>query len=96
MGPRGRALGEANRKKLANAMTAGGGGQSDVPAGYTYLGQFVDHDLTFDKTKVTFGQTVSPAQLLQGALPEPGPRLALRRRPAGRRLGASSTRTTAT
>jgi hypothetical protein len=50
-------------------MTAGGGGKSDIPAGYTYLGQFVDHDLTFDKTKVTFGQTVSPAQLLQARSP---------------------------
>jgi hypothetical protein len=69
MGPRGRALGEANRKKLANAMTEGGGGSSDVPAGYTYLGQFVDHDLTFDKTAVTLGQHVGPAQLLQGRSP---------------------------
>src|SRR5262245_2352215 len=22
--------------------------ESDIPAGYTYLGQFIDHDLTFD------------------------------------------------
>jgi hypothetical protein len=69
MGPRGTALGEANRKKIANAMTAGGGGSSDIPAGYTYLGQFVDHDLTFDKTSVMLGQNVSPAQLLQGRSP---------------------------
>ena len=32
-------------------MTEGGGGASQVPAGFTYLGQFVDHDLTFDKTR---------------------------------------------
>jgi hypothetical protein len=69
MGPRGRALGDANRRKIANAMTVGRGGESDVPAGYTYLGQFVDHDLTFDKTKVTFGHNVSPAQLLQARSP---------------------------
>jgi hypothetical protein len=69
MGPRGRALGAANRRKLANAMTAGGGGASAVPAGYTYLGQFVDHDMTFDKTAVTLGQSVGPAQLLQGRSP---------------------------
>jgi len=69
MGPRGTALGEANRKKIANAMTVGGGGSSDVPAGYTYLGQFVDHDLTFDKTAVMLGQNVAPAQLLQGRSP---------------------------
>jgi hypothetical protein len=69
MGPRGTALGEANRTKLANAMTAGGGGSSAIPAGYTYLGQFVDHDLTFDKTGVMLGEGVSPAELLQARSP---------------------------
>jgi len=69
MGPRGTALGEANRRKLAVAMTAGGGGAGQIPAGYTYLGQFVDHDLTFDKTTVTLGRNVSPAKLLQGRSP---------------------------
>ena len=69
MGPRGTALGEANRRKLANAMTAGGGGQTGVPAGYTYLGQFVDHDLTFDKTAVMLGQNVAPVDLLQARSP---------------------------
>ena len=53
MGPRGisRQLGEPNRKKIGVAMTAGGGGPSQIPAGFTYLGQFVDHDLTFDNTE---------------------------------------------
>lgn len=71
MGPRGsgRQLGEANRKKLGNAMAKGGGGASQIPAGFTYLGQFVDHDLTFDKTNVTLGTNVSPAQLLQARSP---------------------------
>jgi len=69
MGPQGTALPEATRKKLATAMTAGGGGDADIPAGYTYLGQFVDHDLTFDKTAVTLGQNVTPAQLLQARSP---------------------------
>ena len=71
MGPRGVGvqLGEPNRKKIADAMTAGGGGPSQVPAGFTYLGQFVDHDLTFDKTAVMLGENVSPAQLLQGRSP---------------------------
>ena len=69
IGPRGRAPGAEQRRKLANAMVAGGGGESDIPAGYTYLGQFVDHDLTFDKTKVTFGQTIAPAKLLQARSP---------------------------
>jgi len=71
MGPKGinRQLGEPARKKVAREMTAGGGGQSQIPAGYTYLGQFVDHDLTFDKTLVMLGQNVSPAALLQGRSP---------------------------
>jgi Animal haem peroxidase len=69
MGPRGAAIGDANRRKVATAMTAGGGGSSDIPAGFTYLGQFVDHDLTFDKTAVMLGQNVSPAQLLQARSP---------------------------
>jgi hypothetical protein len=71
MGPSGinRQLGDPNRKKIAEAMTAGGGGASEVPAGFTYLGQFVDHDLTFDKTNVMLGENVSPAQLLQARSP---------------------------
>jgi hypothetical protein len=70
MGPKGggRQLGDSNRKKVANAMAAGGG-TSQIPAGFTYLGQFVDHDLTFDKTKVMLGEHVSPAQLLQARSP---------------------------
>ena len=69
MGPRGRRLARDIRRKVALAMTAGGGSNSDIPAGYTYLGQFVDHDLTFDKTKVTLGTDVAPADLLQGRSP---------------------------
>ena len=65
----GRQLGDPNLKKLANAMTLGGGGAARIPAGFTYLGQFVDHDLTFDKTNVTLGTNVSPTQLLQGRSP---------------------------
>src|SRR4051794_4891273 len=71
MGPKGtgRQLTDAVRKKLAEAMAAGGGGTGKIPAGYTYLGQFLDHDLTFDKTTVTLGTSISPAQLLQGRSP---------------------------
>ncbi len=65
----GRQLTDAVRKKLANAMSTGGGGASGVPAGFTYLGQFVDHDLTFDKTSVTLGENVSPAALVQARSP---------------------------
>jgi Animal haem peroxidase len=71
MGPRGVGvqLSDGVRKKLANVMTAGGGGPAGIPAGFTYLGQFVDHDLTFDKTTVMLGTHKSPAQLLQGRSP---------------------------
>src|SRR4051794_26292067 len=71
MGPKGtgRQLGEPNRKKLGALMAAGGGGTSQIPSGFTYLGQFADHDLTFDKTNVMLGQNVSPADLLQGRSP---------------------------
>jgi hypothetical protein len=70
MGPRGARLPLTIRRKVASAMTVGGrepGGK--IPAGYTYLGQFVDHDLTFDKTKVMLGDDISPADLLLGRSP---------------------------
>jgi hypothetical protein len=71
MGPNGagRQLGEPNRKKIGEAMAEPGGGQSQIPAGFTYLGQFLDHDLTFDKTNVMLGTNVTPAQLLQARSP---------------------------
>src|SRR5918997_3611933 len=71
MGPSGtgRQPGEGIRKKVGNEMAAGGGGAAGIPAGFTYLGQFIDHDLTFDKTTVMFGANVSPAQMLQARSP---------------------------
>jgi Animal haem peroxidase len=71
MGPKGigRQLGEPNRKKVGNEMAAGGGGASQIPAGFTYLGQFLDHDLTFDKTQVMLGANISPAVMLQARSP---------------------------
>ena len=33
---------------------------SSIPAGYTYLGQFIDHDITFDKTRLTRGGAADP------------------------------------
>jgi hypothetical protein len=70
MGPKGsgRQLGEANLRKLGNAMVAAGSA-SQIPAGFTYLGQFIDHDLTFDRTNVMLGQNVTAIQLLQGRSP---------------------------
>jgi hypothetical protein len=69
MGPRGRRLGAELRKKVGRAMTDAPVHNGGIPAGYTYLGQFVDHDLTFDATTVAFGDAVSPAALLQGRSP---------------------------
>ncbi len=70
VGPKGTPIGPALTKKVAKAMISGGGGNGDVPAGYTYLGQFVDHDLTFDRTKdVVLGDDVTPAELVQGRSP---------------------------
>jgi hypothetical protein len=71
MGPRGvnRQLGEGNNLRLGRAMAAGGGGDGPIPAGFTYLGQFIDHDLTFDKTTVMLGARVSPAEMVQARSP---------------------------
>jgi hypothetical protein len=56
----GRMLAKASRMQLddpllsalAKVMAAGGGGTSDVPAGYTYLAQFIAHDLSFERIEV--------------------------------------------
>ena len=69
VGPRGRPLSDRITRKLARAMVVGGGGAGNIPAGYTYLGQFVDHDLTMDQTDVMLGEDISPADLLQGRSP---------------------------
>jgi hypothetical protein len=69
VGPVGVRLPEATLRKVALAMTGGSETDGKVPSGYTYLGQFVDHDLTFDATTVAFGDDVSPADLLQGRSP---------------------------
>ncbi|MET0510666.1 MAG: heme peroxidase family protein [Thermoleophilaceae bacterium] len=71
LGPKGinRQIGEPNRKKAGNAMASGGGPVSQIPAGFTYLGQFIDHDLTFDRTSVMLGANISPAAMLQGRSP---------------------------
>ena len=69
VGPRGAKLPDATLRKVAQAMTRGRQRDGNVPAGFTYLGQFIDHDLTFDKTSVAFGDQVSPADLLQGRSP---------------------------
>jgi Animal haem peroxidase len=71
MGPGGggRQLGDATLRRLGSAIAVGGGGSSQIPAGFTYLGQFIDHDLTFDKTNVMLGDRVSAVDLLQARSP---------------------------
>jgi hypothetical protein len=69
VGPKGNPLNTTITKKLARAMVVGGGGTGTIPAGYTYLGQFVDHDLTMDRTDVMLGTDVAPIDLLQGRSP---------------------------
>jgi hypothetical protein len=65
----GRQLGAPNRRRIANAMVGRGSAAGPIPAGFTYLGQFIDHDLTFDKTTVMLGDHISPAQLIQARSP---------------------------
>ena len=69
VGPKGNPLNATITRKLARAMTVGGGGDGKIPAGYTYLGQFVDHDLTMDRTDVMLGEDVAPEDLVQGRSP---------------------------
>ena len=40
-----------------------------IPSGFTYLGQFVDHDLTMDNTAAALGSEVTIEELLQGRSP---------------------------
>ena len=65
MGPRGtdKQLGEPNRRKIAEAMTVANLTPGTIPAGFTYLGQFIDHDLTFDKTILMEDVDIPPATI---------------------------------
>lgn len=70
LGPEGPQVDEPTRKALAEAITATGDQlDSGVPAGFTYLGQFVDHDLTLDRTAAQLGEDVNLEDLLQGRSP---------------------------
>jgi hypothetical protein len=46
--------------ELGKAMQAGGGGDSPIPAAYTYFGQFVDHDITLELESATLPDLVDP------------------------------------
>ncbi|MFG2131295.1 heme peroxidase family protein [Streptomyces sp. NPDC048751] len=67
-------LDRATRQALAEAMTDRAQTQPNtkdrtVPAGFTYLGQFVDHDLTLDATAAHLEDDITVGQLLQGRSP---------------------------
>jgi hypothetical protein len=73
LGPKGPLTDDATRTALATVVTANGA-QPDsatpaVPAGFTYLGQFVDHDLTLDRTAAQLGEDVTVDELVQGRSP---------------------------
>jgi hypothetical protein len=72
LGPIGTAVNETLLGKLATAMTTGAGqpnAGATVPAGFTYLGQFIDHDLTMDRTPTLTGAPIPPGSLDQGTSP---------------------------
>ncbi|NHA69823.1 peroxidase family protein, partial [Phycicoccus flavus] len=45
--------------QMTDPATVGAEGDSGIPAGYTFFGQFVDHDLTLDETSI-LGSTADP------------------------------------
>jgi hypothetical protein len=73
LGPKGPRTDEETRVALATAITADvpqpDSADPAVPAGFTYLGQFVDHDLTMDRTESQLGQDVNLDELTQGRSP---------------------------
>jgi hypothetical protein len=72
MGPKGRQLGDPARRLMGRAMTIDDDAKkrdSTVPAGFTYLGQFLDHDLTFDKSRLLDDHSVPVADLVAGRSP---------------------------
>ena len=85
LGPVGEPVDDAERQifeTVATAMTTDppggdpessgpgdGAPDSGIPAGFTYLGQFVDHDLTKDITADQLGQDVTVDELVQGRSP---------------------------
>ena len=57
--------------QLGQAMeeTANFTDHPDLPAGFTYFGQFLDHDITFDKTEGMPDAELSPEEIIQGRSP---------------------------
>jgi len=74
LGPKGEQVSVELLKAIATAMTVDVSNpdsrpDATIPAGFTYLAQFIDHDLTLDKTAVEFGEDITVAELLQGRSP---------------------------
>lgn len=66
---RSRTIGLGARRRLATAMTSSNRSAGRIPAGFTYLGQLIDHDLTFDATDVAFGEQLTVDELVQARSP---------------------------
>lgn len=86
LGPQGELTDPALNQILAKAMTTpppqpNADGADPVPAGFTYVGQFVDHGLTLDATAVALGQDVTVDELVGGRLPSVGSGHRVRRGP---------------
>lgn len=62
------ALEDLGRAMVETAPEDPGQNLSNVPAGFTYLGQFIDHDLSFDKTALE-GPINDPEQMEQARTP---------------------------
>jgi len=72
LGPKGKPTDLTLNQKLAKAMTTGSQPDSSappIPAGFTYLGQFVDHDLTLDATALAPDQDVTVDELVDNNSP---------------------------
>jgi hypothetical protein len=64
-----RALDELGHTMVENASNSPAG-DSEFPAGYTFLGQFIDHDATFDVATRLGEKISSDSQLENGRTPE--------------------------
>lgn len=47
-------------RTMRDAGGPGGGGDSEIPAAYTYFGQFVDHDVTFETRSAELPELLDP------------------------------------
>ena len=81
--------------RLARRLTAQGADSSvsAMPAGYTYLGQFVAHDLSFDMTAHGLDRHARASPSSTRRAPRRSTSTRSTGRPARRRLGSASTRT---